>query len=53
MPKKGYKSVTIKETVMEKLVSIAKKTDKSIPEIIAQATDRYMEQLEKGEPING
>lgn len=50
MPKKGFKSITIKVTVFAKLAELAKKLDKSIPEVVKLTVETYqsIEEIPKG-----
>jgi hypothetical protein len=45
MPKKGYKSITIRETLFEKLTQIAEKLQRSIPETVELIVKHYEKEL--------
>jgi predicted CopG family antitoxin len=43
MPRKGYKTVTIKETLYEKIEDKAKKEEKSVSQIVADCLTQHLE----------
>lgn len=50
MPKKGFNAITIKTSVYAKLAELAKKLDKSIPEVVKLTVETYqsIEEIPKG-----
>lgn len=50
MPKKGFKVVTIRDAVNKKIDELAKKLEKSAPQIVEMAVDALMDSQEESQP---
>lgn len=47
LPKKGYKTVTIKEKVYDALWKLAEKQDKSVAELVTNIVNQFIENQQR------
>jgi len=49
MPKKGYKAITVKKALADRITELARQLDKTVPDVIVLAVDDYEKKLERAQ----